>query len=70
MLFVRNDCNFIFTVTTGHETVMAKTTFFSTLGDLADSEGFDFTRDYPYQEQLMDLGGELGKVREYSGIEC
>ena len=57
---------FISVVTTGHETVMAKTTFFGSPGALANGGGFDFTREYPYQEQLVDVGGELSKVKEHN----
>lgn len=74
-MFVRNERKlalmltltlFISIVTTGHETVMAKTTFFGSPGGLANGGGFDFTREYPYQEQLVDIGGELSKVKEYN----
>ena len=75
VMFVRNEHKlalmltltlFISVVTTGHETVMAKTTFFGSPGALANGGGFDFTREYPYQEQLVDVGGELSKVKEYN----
>ena len=47
----------------GHETVMAKTTFFGSSEGLPDdSKSFDFTREYPYQEQLVDVGNDLSKV--------
>ena len=47
----------------GHETVMAKTTFFGSSEDLADDgRSFDFTKEYPFQEQLMDVGSALSKV--------
>lgn len=50
-------------VTMGHETVMAKTTFFGSSEGLSDdNKSFDFTREYPYQEQLVDVGNELSKV--------
>lgn len=77
VMFVRNEHElalmltltitlFISIVTTGHETVMAKTTFFGSPGALANGGGFDFTREYPYQEQLVDVGGELSKVKEHN----
>ena len=47
------------TVTVGHETVMAKVTFFSCqeLAAASDSASiFDFTREYPYQDELLDSG--------------
>ena len=47
----------------GHETVMAKTTFFGSSEGLPDdSKSFDFTKEYPYQEQLVDIGTALSKV--------
>ena len=47
----------------GHETVMAKTTFFGSSEGLSDdNKSFDFTREYPYQEQLVDVGNKLSKV--------
>ena len=40
--------------------MMAKTTFFGSSEDLADDgRSFDFTKEYPFQEQLMDA---LSKV--------
>ena len=47
----------------GHETVMAKTTFFGSSEGLADDgKSFDFTKEYPFQEQLLDVGNALSKV--------
>ena len=48
-------CVLVLPVTIGHETVMAKTTFFGCEG--AAGEGFDFTREYAFQEQLLDSSG-------------
>ena len=43
--------------------MMAKTTFFGSSEDLADGgKSFDFTREYPFQEQLVDVGNALSKV--------
>ena len=77
VMFVRNEHElalmltltitlFISVVTTGHETVMSKTTFFGSPGALPSGGSFDFTREYPYQEQLVDVGGELSKVKEHN----
>ena len=48
----------IHAVTVGHETVMAKATFFSWQGAsvMDTSEGFDFSKEFPYQEHLNDSG--------------
>ena len=45
-------------VTVGHETVMAKVTYFSSEDPPAvpPESAFDFSREYPYQEELMDSG--------------
>ena len=52
-----------YTVTVGHETVMAKATFFScqdppppVATPMPPESSFDFSREYPYQEELMDSG--------------
>ena len=57
---VKQACVLVSIVTMGHETVMAKTTFFGSSEDLAnDGKSFDFTREYPFQEQLLDVGNTL-----------
>ena len=43
-------------VTVGHETVMAKVTFFSCQESAVPESNFDFSREYPYQDELMDSG--------------
>ncbi len=58
-------------VTIGHETVMAKTTFFGSEAPEGEAGGFDFSRDYPHQNQLLDsLGGRMSKVisRNYTYV--
>ena len=43
--------------------MMAKTTFFGSSEGLADDDrSFDFTKEYPFQEQLLDVGNVLSKV--------
>ncbi len=50
-------------VTIGHETVMVKTTFFGSEALEGEAGGFDFSRDYSHQDQLLDsLGGRISKV--------
>lgn len=40
-------------VTIGHETVMAKTTFFGGSRVSPDAKPFDYSHDYYYQEELQ-----------------
>ena len=53
-------------VTVGHETVMAKVTFFACEEHSCsvDSANFDFSREYPYKEELK----ESGPIRSHSTI--
>lgn len=42
---------------------MAKTTFFGSVLSGRETNEFDFSSDYPFQEQLLDSSGErVGKV--------
>ena len=55
-------------VTIGHETIMAKTTFFgSDVVPPADGAGFDFSREFPYQETLMETG-KITKVQQIYSV--
>lgn len=44
------------TVTIGHETVMAKATFFSTSESIPNDLTFDLSKDYSYAEALLESG--------------
>ena len=49
-------------VTIGHETVMAKTTFFGCEQPPSSANTFDVSRSYLFQEQMLESAGKLTKV--------
>lgn len=57
-------------VTTGHETVMAKTTFFSSCEDSVSSSDINiFSQEFLYQEFLVDVGSIDSHFQACSGIK-
>ena len=58
-LWIHMHVHVLLAVTVGHETVMAKVSFFSWQGQASAidvDQSFDFSKEYPYQEELMDSG--------------
>lgn len=58
-----------FHVTIGHETVMAKTTFFGSEQPPSSANVFDFSCNYPFQEQLLESTGKLTKASASSAVQ-
>eukprot|EP00731_Ephydatia_muelleri_P025051 Em0017g134a len=61
-----------FHITIGHETVMAKTTFFGCEQPPSSANTFDVSRSYLFQEQMLESAGKLTKassVAQPSSVE-
>ncbi|KAL5479963.1 hypothetical protein EMCRGX_G023569 [Ephydatia muelleri] len=61
-----------FHITIGHETVMAKTTFFGCEQPPSSANTFDVSRSYLFQEQILESAGKLTKassVAQPSSVE-
>ncbi|KAL5479988.1 hypothetical protein EMCRGX_G023601 [Ephydatia muelleri] len=61
-----------FHITIGHETVMAKTTFFGCEQPPLSANTFDVSRSYCFQEQMLESAGKLTKassVAQPSSVE-
>ncbi|KAL5479990.1 hypothetical protein EMCRGX_G023603 [Ephydatia muelleri] len=61
-----------FHITIGHETVMAKTTFFGCEQPPLSANTFDVSRSYLFQEQMLESAGKLTKassVAQPSSVE-
>lgn len=62
------ECLLVHLVTTGHETVMAKTTFFTSLA-ASDLGGKFLSREFLYQECLLDTGSLSSHLQAVSSTE-